>query len=69
MEDYKFKNGDLVSFISSGIVGIGTIKGVAVNGVSLLGVNYIVEPNKKIEGWNYDCISCFEANLMKVVTD
>ena len=70
MSKMQFKQGDKVAYNIVGIMeGEGIIKGVATNGVPILGMQYIIEdlsshiPNKE---YPYSHFVCFEAWLKKV---
>lgn len=69
-EKVTLSNNTLVSFdLKNGITGFGVIKGIATNGVPILGKSYIVEIlstngiDKEI--YPYSCITVFE-NFMEL---
>lgn len=68
--EYKFQDGEIVEFNQFPISGVGRIKGVANEGVAVLGATYIVEvisstvtlPNSD---YPYKTIAVFESNIIK----
>lgn len=62
-EEYALKEGDRVRFnIADGIMGFGTIRGVATTEMAVIGCLYIVELDDKFQLINsgYSCIVCPE---------
>jgi hypothetical protein len=58
------KNGTLVSFsLSTEVYGKGVIRGIATNGVPILGKSYIVEYSELSVPWDYPCIVAFESQI------
>jgi len=59
------KNGTAVSFsLSSEVYGKGLIKGIATNGVPVLGKSYIVETTELSVPWEYPCVTVFESQMI-----
>ena len=62
MEDLK--NGTPVAFnLSTEVYGKGVIRGIAINGVPVLGKSYIVEYSELSIPYDYPCIVAFESQL------
>ncbi len=58
----KFKlGGDEKSIVSGRIVGV---IGIAAIPQAIIGTNWIVKLDKKIDGWAYSCVSCFEIHIV-----
>jgi hypothetical protein len=65
---YKYSDGEFVKFhLSDEVYGDGVIRGVALNGVPVLGITYIVEYKHLSVPWDYKCITVFESQFLEGV--
>lgn len=64
MNEYKYKNGDLIEFENGVIKGKGNIKGVAVIPAPVIGTGYIVEYTELSIEFPYSCIVVFENQIL-----
>lgn len=64
---YSRKEGDRIRFRIGTVVEIatGTIRGVAASELPVIGNQWIVELDKKLDSWPFTCVTCFEVNIIE----
>lgn len=61
VSEFKYKNGDMVSYDCCGVTGQAIVIGVATNGDPLIGRSYILKDQKiKSDVYPYECFVCPE---------
>ena len=63
MEEFKYKEGDEITFDNGMAKGKGIIRGVSTVGQPIIGVGYIVEYSEMNVDHEYSCIVVFECHI------
>ena len=65
MKKYKYTNNQKIQFTYNSFTGTGLIKGIASDKGFPIGVEYIVELDNPIDGYEYPCITIHEQYIVE----